>query len=83
MILETRLVTKPWGVDILPAPFSQKGMGDRIGEIWFEPLPQLPEMLVKYIFTSEKLSVQVHPSDEQTQAKGLGRQRERGMLADS
>ena len=31
-------------------------------------------MLVKYIFTSENLSVQVHPSDTQTQAAGLGRQ---------
>jgi mannose-6-phosphate isomerase len=29
---------------------------------------------VKYIFTSEKLSVQVHPTDAQTEAKGLGRQ---------
>ena len=31
-------------------------------------------MLVKYIFTSEALSVQVHPSDAQTETGGLGRQ---------
>jgi mannose-6-phosphate isomerase len=36
----------------------------RIGEIWFEPPPEVPQVLVKYLFTSEKLSVQVHPSDE-------------------
>ncbi len=37
----------------------------KIGEVWFEPPPQLDALLVKYIFTSEALSVQVHPSDDQ------------------
>ncbi len=73
MILPTRSVEKPWGRDTLPAPFSAPP-GQRIGEIWFEPPPQLPGLLVKYIFTADKLSVQVHPSDEQTMAAGLGRQ---------
>ena len=73
MLLETKSVEKPWGKDRLPAPFDAPP-GKRIGEIWFEPPPQLPELLVKYIFTSEKLSVQVHPSDTQTQAAGLGKQ---------
>ena len=71
--LPTRQVEKPWGRDELPAPFKAAA-GERIGEIWFEPPAALPDLLVKYIFTSEKLSVQVHPSDAQTQAKGLGRQ---------
>ena len=71
--LPTRQVEKPWGRDTLPAPFVAPA-GQRIGEIWFEPPPELPELLVKYIFTSEALSVQVHPSDAQTIAKGLGRQ---------
>jgi len=53
----------------LPAPLHAPG-GQRIGEIWFEPPPELPELLVKYIFTSEKLSVQVHPSDEQLPGHG-------------
>ena len=48
--------------------------GKRIGEIWFEPPAALPELLIKHIFTSEKLSVQVHPSDDQAEAAGLGRQ---------
>lgn len=71
--LPIRQVEKPWGKDVLPAPFAAPE-GTRIGEIWFQPPPELPELLVKYIFTSEKLSVQVHPSDAQTLAKGIGRQ---------
>jgi mannose-6-phosphate isomerase len=71
--LSIREVEKPWGRDILPPPFAAPA-GKRIGEIWFEPPPELPQLLVKYIFTSEALSVQVHPSDAETEAKGLGRQ---------
>ena len=73
MLLTTRTVEKPWGKDVLPAPFATP-VGKRIGEIWFEPPRDLPQLLVKYIFTSEKLSVQVHPSDAQTEAAGLGKQ---------
>lgn len=72
-LLPTRMVEKPWGMDVLPAPFSA-AQGQRVGEIWFEPPAQLPQLLVKYIFASEKLSVQTHPSDIQTEAAGLGRQ---------
>lgn len=60
--LPTRMVEKVWGRDLLPAPFTAAADA-RIGEIWFEPPPELPQVLVKYLFTSEKLSVQVHPSD--------------------
>jgi mannose-6-phosphate isomerase len=73
MLLETKTVEKPWGRDTLPSPFETPA-GKRIGEIWFEPPRDLPQLLVKYIFTSEKLSVQTHPSDAQTEARGLGRQ---------
>jgi len=34
----------------------------------------MSQLLVKYIFTSEKLSVQVHPGDAQTLENGLGTQ---------
>ncbi|MFC0204211.1 class I mannose-6-phosphate isomerase [Novosphingobium soli] len=71
--LPTREVEKPWGMDVLPAPFAAPE-GKRIGEIWFEPPEALPGLLVKYIFTSEALSVQVHPTDAQTRDKGLGNQ---------
>ena len=67
--LPTRLVEKPWGRDVLPAPFKAPA-GQRIGEIWFEPPPQLPQLLVKYLFTSDKLSVQLHPSDAQLPGHG-------------
>jgi Phosphomannose isomerase len=60
-------------MDTLPAPFDTPS-GQRIGEIWFEPPAELDSLLVKYIFASEKLSVQVHPSDAQTIAQGIGRQ---------
>lgn len=62
-LLPTRLVEKVWGRDRLPEPFAAPE-GARIGEIWFEPPPEMANLLVKYLFTSEKLSVQVHPSDD-------------------
>jgi mannose-6-phosphate isomerase len=71
--LPVRMVEKPWGKASLPAPFTAP-VGQRIGEVWFEPPPGFDHILVKYIFTSERLSVQLHPSDPQTQAAGLGRQ---------
>jgi len=59
--IETRMIEKVWGRSELPQPFPPPGSA-RIGEIWFEPPSELPQLLVKYLFTSEKLSVQVHPS---------------------
>jgi mannose-6-phosphate isomerase len=44
--------------------------GRRIGEIWFTGPSDLP-LLVKYIFTSERLSIQVHPNGEQARIRGL------------
>lgn len=57
--LPTRFLEKIWGTtDLLPwFPESEK----KIGEVWFEA--DLP-LLVKFVFTSERLSVQVHPNDE-------------------
>lgn len=69
--LETRYVEKPWGRDQLPSLFPDAD-GRKIGEVWFEGAQdeKLP-ILVKYIFTSEKLSVQVHPNDAQGRERGL------------
>ncbi len=72
MVLPTRTVEKVWGRNILPAPFIAPA-GVRVGEIWFEPPADLPELLVKYLFTSEKLSIQCHPGADQAEAAGLGR----------
>lgn len=44
--------------------------GKRIGEVWFTGAGDQP-LLVKYLFTSERLSIQVHPNDEQARARGL------------
>lgn len=69
--LHTKYVEKPWGRDALPALFPDGG-DRRIGEVWFDgPEGEHPTLLVKYIFTSEKLSIQVHPNDDQGRARGL------------
>jgi mannose-6-phosphate isomerase len=67
--LERKFVEKPWGRDTLPPAFDGPS-GKRIGEVWFTGGGDLP-LLAKYIFTSERLSIQVHPDDEQARARGL------------
>lgn len=67
--LQRRYVEKPWGRTQLPSMFDPPA-GKRIGEVWFTGDPQLP-LLAKYIFTSERLSVQVHPDDRQAFERGL------------
>ena len=64
-----RMVERPWGRTCLPPPFEALG-GQRIGEVWFEPPRGFAQLLVKYIFTSERLSVQVHPSDSELPGRG-------------
>jgi mannose-6-phosphate isomerase len=71
--LPTLMVEKVWGRDNLPPPFLAPA-GQRIGEIWFEPPAELPQVLVKYLFTSEKLSVQVHPSDASAKPGEAGKE---------
>lgn len=67
-ILPRHFVEKPWGQAGLPAAFGARA--GKIGEIWFDrPDAPLP-LLCKWLFTSEKLSVQVHPDDAQAQARG-------------
>ena len=63
--LKAKVVQKVWGCNELPEPFAAP-IGARVGEIWFDPPPEVSGLLVKYIFTSEKLSVQVHPADKDT-----------------
>ena len=57
--LPVRLIDKVWGSKDLQPWYENPAQ--KIGEVWFEA-PQLP-LLVKFIFTSEPLSVQVHPND--------------------
>lgn len=72
MKLETRAIEKVWGRNHLPPPFAGAG-AQKIGEIWFEPPAELAQVLVKYLFTTEKLSVQVHPSDDHAPAGASGK----------
>ncbi len=55
-------VERIWGSRTLEPLFPTPASG-RIGEVWFpEPSPDVPApLLVKFIFTTENLSVQVHP----------------------
>ncbi len=69
MKLQRRYVEKPWGRTELPPMFDPPA-GERIGEVWFTDGAELP-LLAKYIFTSERLSIQVHPDDAQARARGL------------
>lgn len=69
--LATKLVEKPWGRTAIPNLFEPTG-GRRIGEVWFTGGDNLP-LLAKFIFTGERLSIQVHPDDEQAAASGLER----------
>ena len=73
--LEMHRVEKPWGRHHLGLGFAdQPADADPVGEIWFKaPGDDTPDLLVKYLFTSEKLSVQVHPDDAQAHARGLPR----------
>jgi len=52
---------KVWGSTHLAPLYPNSA--SKIGEVWFEGIPNLP-LLVKFLFTTEKLSVQVHPNDE-------------------
>lgn len=73
MKLRTHQVEKPWGRTELPPVFGSTD-GRRIGEIWFDaPGRDDPPLLVKYIFTSENLSIQVHPDDGEARERGLDR----------
>jgi mannose-6-phosphate isomerase len=70
MQLSATFVEKPWGRDHLPAQFIAP-TGKRIGEIWFSHPDQHLALMIKYLFTSAALSVQVHPNDAQAQARAL------------
>jgi mannose-6-phosphate isomerase len=68
--LSTITVEKPWGRTELWPGFDNPS-GAKIGEIWFEaPEGAKPDLMVKYLFTSEKLSIQVHEDDAAAQAAG-------------
>jgi mannose-6-phosphate isomerase len=69
-----RVVHKPWGVRDLQPWSSLDGTSDAIGELWFERTDKqtsTPALLLKLLFTSEPLSIQVHPDDTFARAMGM------------
>lgn len=81
-LLATKRVEKPWGRHTLWPGFADPAPGgEKIGEVWFQtPHAGEPELLIKYLFTSEKLSVQVHPDDAAAQAAGYPRGKDEAWL---
>jgi len=69
-----RIVHKPWGVGDLQPWSNIDGSAGAVGELWFER-PDInaptPALLLKLLFTSEQLSIQVHPDDTFARAIGL------------
>jgi len=68
-LLPSRPVARIWGRRDLPAAFGAPA-DEAIGEIWFEDPDPEAALLVKYLFTSERLSIQVHPDDAAACARG-------------
>jgi mannose-6-phosphate isomerase len=69
----TRLVPKPWGQTDL-RPWNKTGNLNAIGEIWYEKAQasaHAPSLLLKLLFTSQTLSIQVHPDDSTAARLGL------------
>ena len=71
MRLSARLIEKPWGQTAVPHALRAGRPDARIGEVCFDP-PEGTELpvLIKYLFTSERLSIQVHPNDAQARERG-------------
>jgi mannose-6-phosphate isomerase len=69
-----RVVRKPWGVADI-RPWSRIDVsGDLVGELWFQRIDKDAPgsaLLLKLLFTSQPLSIQVHPDDEFARAIGL------------
>lgn len=60
--LASRPIEKVWGSP-LTEPWYRNPEGRKIGEVWFTASDSVP-LLVKLLFTSDNLSVQVHPGDD-------------------
>ena len=71
--LATKIVDKPWGKRGIDPRYGVDA--DRqVGEIWFEPPPDRElDVMAKYLFTTERLSIQVHPDNATARARGYPR----------
>jgi mannose-6-phosphate isomerase len=80
--LVAKQVEKIWGRRDLPGMFGGAYVGrEPLGEVWFEdPNSEDSDLLVKYLFTSEKLSIQVHPGDEAAIGGGYSRGKDEAWI---
>ncbi|MCZ4343178.1 class I mannose-6-phosphate isomerase [Sphingomonadaceae bacterium G21617-S1] len=81
-LLTTHRVEKPWGRrDLAPLFDDQPADQPAVGEIWYDdPAGKSRELLIKYLFTSERLSVQVHPDDAAAHARGFPRGKDEAWI---
>ena len=71
--LTTRIVDKPWGKRGIDPRFHADAQR-QVGEIWFEPpADRTLDVMAKYLFTTERLSIQVHPDDVTARQRGYPR----------
>ena len=69
-----QVARKPWGVGDLRPWSGIDGSGEAIGELRFQRADRNapdPALLLKLLFTSEPLSIQVHPDDAFARSMGL------------
>ncbi len=69
-----QVVRKPWGVTDLRPWSDVEVSGGAVGELWFHRQDQtapVSALLLKLLFTSEPLSIQVHPDDAFARSLGL------------
>ncbi|MCR6736771.1 MAG: class I mannose-6-phosphate isomerase [Afipia sp.] len=69
-----QLVCKPWGSTNLRPWSNVEHDGVPIGELWFQRTDKNapdPALLLKLLFTTQPLSIQVHPNDAFAQSIGL------------
>jgi mannose-6-phosphate isomerase len=78
--LEEHRVSKPWGRTDVPPAFGNTTDGEPLGEVWFQRDGADDALLVKYLFTSERLSIQVHPDDRAAREAGLPRGKDEAWL---
>ena len=72
--LPHHVVQRIWGRQSIPPAFGMAPTADPIGEVWFtDNAAKSASLLIKYIFTSERLSIQVHPDDAAAKARGYAR----------
>jgi mannose-6-phosphate isomerase len=73
-LASVRVAHKPWGVTDLRPWSSVDATDHAVGELWFERADKnasIPALLLKLLFTSEPLSIQVHPDDTFARAIGM------------